>query len=298
LAAAQGGQRHVLDSSFPFNLIYTFLVLHPPTSYQGAKNRIAGQIADLLLAKASSTTHFYDLCCGSGAITVELLNRGVAPDRITMCDAGPWGLFWGEIGDGTFDIALLRAMIEKLPKDLSEIKLYMQSLAKQPASIATSQTFLLLQASSFGSKPIWIEGDSWKNCSFRSYWMPTATSNRRSPVNPMMPLPTTLLARVEGLCLAGKGITGIHGDVRQINPISDSIVYVDPPYQGTTPYGHNLDVVSLATTIGRPCYVSEGKPLNEAAIRLATEETRKKGGISGAKKIRSNEEWLSLFEKP
>lgn len=273
-------------------------MLQPPTSYQGAKSRIAGQIVDLLLARASSTTHFYDLCCGSGAISVELLNRGVAPGRITMCDAGPWGLFWKEVGEGTFGLELMRTLVETIPKDLSQIKDFMLQLSKRPASTATTQTFLLLQASSFGSKPVWIEGETWKNCSFRSYWMPTATSNRRSPVNPMMPLPASLLARVEKLCVTGRGITGIHGDVRQVNPIGDSLVYVDPPYQGTTPYGHDLDVVSLANSLKHPCYVSEGKPLNEQAVRLATEETRKKGGISGNKKIRPNEEWLSLFEKP
>lgn len=272
-------------------------MLLPPTSYQGAKNRIAKQIVSLLLAKASPISHFYDLCCGSGAVSVELLNQGIAPSRITMCDAGPWGLFWKEVGAGTFDLPLMRALVEKLPKDLSDIKSYMVALSRRLASTETTQTFLLLQASSFGSKPIWIEGDSWKNCSFRSYWMPTATSNRRSPVNPMMPLPASLLSRVEKLCVEGKGITGICGDVSLVDPVDDSVVYIDPPYQGTTPYGHTLDVVTLAKSIQQPCYVSEGKPLSEKAVRLATEEARKKGGISGSKKIRPNEEWISLFEK-
>lgn len=271
-------------------------MLQPPTSYQGAKNRIAKQIVSLLLAKASPITNFYDLCCGSGAIAIELLNQGIQPARITMCDAGPWGLFWKEIGSGTFDLTLMRSLVEGLPKDLSRIKDFMVELSKQDTSIATTQTFLLLQASSFGSKPIWIEGNAWKNCSFRSYWMPTATSNRRSHVNPMMPLPASLLSRVERLCLAGKGITGICGDVRQINPMDDSIVYIDPPYAGTTPYGHELDVVSYAKSLKQPCYVSEGRPLNENAMLVATGETRKKGGISGNKKVKPNEEWVSLFE--
>ena len=56
--------------------------------------------------------------------------------------------------------------------------------------------YLLLQAGAFGSKWIGIEGNKWTNNTFRSYWLPTETSNRKSPVNPMMPLPNTLYERV------------------------------------------------------------------------------------------------------
>lgn len=266
-----------------------------PTSYQGAKNRIANQIVDQLLKVAGPTTQFYDLCCGSGAVTVELLNRGVAASSITLCDAGPWGLFWKEIGEGTFDLSLFGKMIKELPSDLALVKGHLELLSKKPATEATTQTFLLLQAGSFGSKPIWIEGTSWKNCSFRSYWMPTATSNRRSPVNPMMPLPKTLFQRVENLCKNAKGLAGIHDDVLNIVPSNDSIVYIDPPYKNTTPYGHIIDVVSYAKSLPNVCFVSEGCAVSGKAICLATSDNRKKGGISGSKKIKSNEEWLSFF---
>ena len=52
--------------------------LKVPCSYQGGKQRIAPQIVDNLIeASNSSNSFFYDLCCGSGAISIELVNRGI-----------------------------------------------------------------------------------------------------------------------------------------------------------------------------------------------------------------------------
>ena len=49
--------------------------LQVPCSYQGGKQRIASQIVDNLIeASNSSNSFFYDLCCGSGAISIELVN--------------------------------------------------------------------------------------------------------------------------------------------------------------------------------------------------------------------------------
>ncbi|RJR10260.1 DNA adenine methylase [Candidatus Parcubacteria bacterium] len=267
-------------------------MLKAPTAYQGGKARLAETIVKHLIEAATQTTHFYDLCCGSGAITIELLTQGISPNKITVCDAGPWGLFWKEVGSGKFDLTLFKEMLKELPS-LSEIQSYMKQLAKRPSDTATTQTFLLLQAASFGSKPIWIENNQWKNCSFRSYWQPTPTSNRKSPVNPMMPLPNTLLKRVELLCNAARGITGLHTDIINVGPPKDSIVYIDPPYKGTTPYGHTVDVVSYATSLGVTCFVSEGIPLSTNSVCLSA--PRAKGGINGKKKIAANQEWLSRF---
>lgn len=270
-------------------------MLQSPTSYQGGKARLASVIVEKLLEK-SKTGPFYDLCCGSGAVTLELINQGIDPSNITMCDAGPWGLFWKEIGEGSFDVSLLETMVAKLP-ELNSIKDYMQQLSKQPASQATTQIFLLLQAASFGSKPIWIENNIWRNCSFRSYWLPTETSNRRSPVNPMMPLPTTLVSRVKNLVEKCKGINGIHGSIETISIAPEAIIYIDPPYKNTTPYGHNIDVVSFSLSMKNICLVSEGYQIPEAHsfYLLADEKQRKKGGISGAKKIAPNLEYLNVF---
>lgn len=276
-------------------------MLQSPTSYQGAKTRIAPQIVKILRNTAISNTIFYDLCCGSGAITLELMNQGIPASQIVMCDAGPWGKFWSEIGQGTFDVQLLEQMVSEIPKDPHQIKDHMQTLAKRNPSEATTQTFLLLQAASFGSKPIWIENDKWQNCSFRSYWQPTETSNRRSPVNPMMPMPNTLLTRTKELVAKCRGLAAFHSRIEDVQIQPNSRVYIDPPYRNTTQYGHDTDAVAVAKNLAsKKCgilsFISEGIPLSEHATLLATSGDRKKGGISGNKKVKPNEEWLSVFD--
>ena len=70
-------------------------ILRVPCSYQGGKQRIASQIVDVILESLpSENTQFYDLCCGSGAISIELVNRGIDPKSISMLDISSWGTFW------------------------------------------------------------------------------------------------------------------------------------------------------------------------------------------------------------
>ena len=57
-----------------------------PCAYQGGKQRLAKDIVDIIFNEnnISEDTKFYDLCCGSGAISIELINRGIQPENITM----------------------------------------------------------------------------------------------------------------------------------------------------------------------------------------------------------------------
>jgi len=263
-----------------------------PIAYQGGKQRIAATILDLI--SPSSNQHFYDLCCGSGAVSMELVNRGHDVHKITMLDKSPWGMFWHMIGNGSFDLEKFKWHIQQLPKDLSLVKGHLKNLSRNPAAHDDAvYVFLLLQAGSFGGKAIWIADGKWKTHGFRSYWMPTATSNRKHPVNPMMPLPDTLLERVEIVSQRMRGVNGIHADINQICPNSDGVTYIDPPYNGTTFYGYTFDVVAYAKNVRNKCYVSEGKPLSDVAHLISS--GRKKGGISGERKVSPNEEWLSEF---
>lgn len=265
-------------------------VLTAPITYQGGKQRIAHLILDHI--RPDPGRHFYDLCCGSGAVSVELVNRGYPPEDITMLDKGPWGLFWRMVGDGTFDADAFASRCAALPKDRAEIKPYMEALCKHPVAGDAAYVFLLLQASSFGGKAIWTEGSKWMNCSFRSYWLPTATSSRRSPVNPMMPLPETLAERVSAVCSRMRGVHGVCGDITGFSP-GEGVVYIDPPYAGTTHYGYTFDVGDYVSGLRNKCYVSEGRKLSEKTCFVAA--GRSKGGISGDRKVAPHEEWLSEF---
>jgi len=271
-----------------------------PCAYQGGKQRVAAQIVDFLLENAPEpNSRFYDLCCGSAAVSIELVNRGVDPSRICMLDISSWGAFWAAIGSGTFNMDVFDHFLSELPSDKRDIKAHMLALSALPVGDHEVELYPLLQASSFGGKQIWRKGKRWANTCFRDYWEPTATSIRRSPANPMQPSPTELRRRIGVLVNGMKGVTCLNMDIMEIlsTPFPrNAVVYVDPPYQSTTGYAFGFDIMAF---IGRfrevnraPLFVSEGVPLNDDALMLTFGGA--KGGISGARKGK-HQEWLSRF---
>lgn len=279
-----------------------------PCAYQGGKSRIAKDIVDIFYKEnnINEDTKFYDLCCGSGAISIELVNRGVDPSNIVMLDKSIWGLFWQKIGNGEFSTDVFKLYIDNIPKDITKIKEFAEEMAKQPANDGLFNNmvykYLILQACAFGSKALWVENNKWQNTSFRNYWLPTETSNRKSPVNPMMPMPETLFKRVEVILEKMEGLTGYHGDIGDITTVEDnSIVYIDPPYKNTTGYGFDFDINSYIHTLQSSIklhkkkskiYVSEGYQMTDNAHLIVSK--RGKGGISGERE-NYNEEWLNVF---
>lgn len=271
-----------------------------PCCYQGGKQRVSEEIVNAVFEKVptiNDDTQFFDICCGSGAYTIELLNRGVSPDRITMLDVSSWGAFWSCIGNGLFQMSIFDKYLDAVPQDKASVKEHMTFLSEQDALIDEPYKYVLLQACSFGGKQIWRNGSIWKNAFFRSYWEPTPTSVRKSPANPMQPGPETLRARIKSLIDAGRGLTCINEDVTVLFDIAipdNSVIYIDPPYRGTTGYafGFDLDsfVLSLKERTSAPVFVSEGMALSDDAIRLSFGGA--KGGISGNKRGK-HEEWLS-----
>ena len=278
--------------------------LIPPCSYQGGKQRLAKQIVDIIFEQneINEKTKFYDLCCGSGAITLELINRGIHPSNITMVDSGVFGAFWSSVANNKFDMKIFEQEINKLP-DTPEIQGYLQKLSNIPVDLNLLEYhYLLLQSGSFGSKQIYIENSKWKNNSFRSYWLPTETSNRKSPVNPMMPMPSTLYDRVRNIVEhIGGDINAINMDISKIQWHFDknSIVYIDPPYKNTTGYGNGFDYEKFVINNWEytNIYVSEGYKMNNTENVILLSSGRKKGNISGETKKKPTEEWLNIFFK-
>ena len=276
--------------------------LIPPCSYQGGKQRLAKQIVDIIFSQneINKDTKFYDLCCGSGSITLELINRGVHPNNIIMADIGVYGYFYSKVANNEFDLNIFKEELNKLPS-LDKIQKYLQELSNKDVDIDKIEYhYLLLQSGSFGSKQIWIEKNKWKNNSFRSYWLPTETSNRKSPVNPMMPMPSTLYTRVKDIvdCLSG-AINVINSDIQKIewNFDENSIVYIDPPYKGTTGYVSDFDYEYF---IMKNCkyvstYISEGYSINSSTHSILLSNGRAKGNISGDTKKAPVEEWLNIY---
>ncbi|MDA1347803.1 MAG: hypothetical protein O3A47_02915 [Chloroflexi bacterium] len=275
-------------------------LLRVPCSYQGGKQRVAAQIVShLLKAAPGPNSRFYDLCCGSGAVSIELVNRGVDPSRIWMLDISSWGTFWSAIGSGTFNMDAFDQFLSDLPSDKRDFKAYMSALSALPVGDHEVELYPLLQACSFGGKQIWRNGERWANACFRDYWEPTATSIRRSHANPMQPSPTELRRRIDALVNGMRGVTCLNMDIMTAPsaPISNNaVVYVDPPYQSTTRYAFRFDVTSFINRFREvnqvPLFVSEGIPLNDNALMLKFGGAN--GGISGIRKVK-HQEWLSRF---
>ncbi|MBN6069883.1 hypothetical protein HYE53_01810 [Aggregatibacter actinomycetemcomitans] len=274
--------------------------LRVPCAYQGGKQRIASQIVDILLQEVTTAdTTFYDFCCGSGAISIELVNRGIKPSQIVMLDISSWGRFWSSIGKGTFDKSVFERYLSDLPSDKTIFRDHVKALSQQIISDHEGELYPILQACSFGGKQIWRNGNSWGNASFRNYWKPTKTSVRRSPANPMQPSPPELQSRIYSIIKGMKGITCLNQDIMSMANITlpkNSIVYIDPPYQSTTGYAFDFDVRLFINSFKKinniPVFVSESMPLNDTAIALNFSGSN--GGISGIRKNK-HQEWLSRF---
>lgn len=227
-----------------------------------------------------------------------MFNRGVNPLKIIMVDESPWGLFWKGIGDSSFSSEVFKYYIDDIPKDITKIKEYAKLILKQPANDGLFDNmvykFLILQSCAFGSTATWVENNQWKKAGgLRDYWLPTETSKRRSPVNPMMPMPNSLLERVENISFEMEGIKGYYDDVNNIKIKEKAIIYIDPPYDETCKYGYNIDYMNYINKINNKIYLSEGKQLTDKAICLS--KGRNKGGINGGKKKKANEEWVNIF---
>ncbi len=277
--------------------------LIPPCSYQGGKQRLAKQIVDIIFKQneINEGTKFYDLCCGSGAITLELVNRGIHPNNITMVDKGVYGTFWNSVANDEFNLEVFKQEIDKLPS-IESIQKYLQELSnKEVDKDRVEYHYLLLQSGSFGSKQIWIEDNKWKNNSFRSYWLPTETSSRKSPVNPMMPMPNTLYGRVKDIVdYLGGSINAINSDISKIEWHFDknSIVYIDPPYKNALGYGSDFNYERFILNNRKyvNIYVSEGYKMSSAEDSILLSKGRTKGNINGSIKKKPTEEWLNIFK--
>jgi 16S rRNA G966 N2-methylase RsmD len=276
----------------------------PPCTYQGSKQRVVKEIVDLMFENSAvdDFTKFYDLCAGAGTISLELISRGVSPSNIIMLDKSSWGLFWHKIGNGEYDIEKFNYYINNIPKDKHKIQSYLKKLSEQDSNIDEEYVYILLQSGAFGGKQIWKEDGEWKNASFRSYWQPTENSKRRSPVNPMQPMPETIKKRMEIIIDKCKGLTCFQKDIYEFleyirfRNTENCIIYIDPPYKNTTKYGFTFDwedfISELFNETLAPIYVSECQKYSDEAFLLNFNGG--KGGISG-NKIRKNEEWLNIF---
>ncbi|WP_024622486.1 DNA adenine methylase [Metaclostridioides mangenotii] len=275
--------------------------LTPPCSYQGGKQKLAKKIVDTIFEQngINKDTQFYDLCCGSGAITLELINRGIDPNNITMVDKSDYGHFWLSVGNDEFNIEEFENVISQVP-DKPLRKNYLKQLSQDFKSEKRDYHHLLLQSGSFGGKALWSENNKWKHHGFRDYWMPTETSVRRSPCNPTRPDPEVMLERVKNIIKYCSGkVKCFNQDVieflKNVQIDNNSIVYIDPPYIGTTGYNTDLDAIEAVNLINKdiPIYVSECNILSNKYVHIT--KGKSKGNITGVVKNKRKDDLLNIF---
>ena len=276
-------------------------ILKPMFAYQGGKTKLASKIYNEITSRVGKDITFVDVCCGGGSVSIDFINSGLHPENIYMFDSGAIGAFWQQVSEGTFDLEYFEYLIRKIPNDLELVKGFMEDLSKVEYNYVGEviSEYLLLQASSFGGKQVYDLGDKFSNTSFRSYWKPTETSSRRSPVNPMMPMPSTLLSRVKQVVSEMQPIKATHTyaeniDFSKIKTDKDLVVYIDPPYKGTTGYKDSIDLcllINKANYVGAKVFVSEYYNLSDD-FTILSDTT--KGGISGDRKG-SMVEYLSVL---
>lgn len=273
-------------------------------TYQGGKQRIAKDIVDVISSNDMIYGRkIYDLCCGSGALSMEFIRRGVAARDIVMLDKSNWGDVFRRIGRQEVKTDEMYLYYDRtIPKEKCEIKEYAKKVAYNEVNEATKEyDFLMLQACSFGGCAVWDEDGKWKKIGgWRDYWIPKEGMSRKSPCNPMMPMWETIVKRIEALQVEMSGVVGIREDINSIiDKIEEgSIVYIDPPYNDKQGYGYqikNMEEVICKLRRKSVVYVSESCKISTANDTWNISKERTKGNING-KSVNRIEEWLNRFE--
>src|SRR5574344_1773345 len=104
--------------------------LTPMFAYQGGKTKIADKIVSEILKNHSNDMTFVDVCCGGGSVSIEIINSGLHPENVNMFDVGAIGAFWQQVSEGSFDLDYFEYLINKIPKDLDQVKPFMESVSK------------------------------------------------------------------------------------------------------------------------------------------------------------------------
>jgi hypothetical protein len=270
--------------------------LGPPTGYKGGKRKFAPEIVQHLLKEQPA--HIYDVCSGSGAITLALIEAGYPVEQITMVEAGPWGMFYLAASKGGLCMGNLRELFEAMPSDPRKVAEWVE---KEIATIDDpgSEEFLILQAASYGSTPVWHDGSRWRRgdesanrgYKARSYWEPGPTSKEKKPRGTIFRVDKIINAAAE-IDVRCRGLNVHWGDAGEFEFRSDAIIYCDPPYAGNSGYGYDLDVERFITN--RPCklYLSEGVAKEGSE---SFELGQRRGGNLSAKSKRSSE-FINIYD--
>jgi len=272
--------------------------LIPLTAYQGSKRRFAKDIVNILLQ--FYTHQYYDLCCGTGSISMQLLSQGISPTRITMIDIGLWGMFWESISTNTFNIHDFLKYYENIPTNPKKVQEYIIHLSEEDPEIDTIYKFILLQACNFGGKAIRLHEGQWKNISIKPYWTPSKNSVRQYPSYTFTTSPPTILKRLKNILTHFIGIHAYQCDIHTLSYSSQSCIYIDPGYKNSYGYRYSVNIDELVSSTHAPIYVSEGYPLTSSPYyknAYQISHARNEHIFNAKRTSLTQEEWLTLLQQ-
>ena len=254
-------------------------------------------------------------CAGSAALTLSLLGADAGlmpyqgskwrlrrelhavlaeagalgrPRRVVLTDTGPWGWVWPLLlVDPRTRSAVADALEELGSREPRELYDELQGAAYLRDPVGAAQ-FLFLQRISYCGKAVSGLGGRWCSPGFNpvsAYGVPE--TERFGWVRPQVP---SLVERIRALPTV---------ELLEADPGGPAVVYLDPPYAGTTGYPDGsmsrAEVVALAlrhAREGRTVLVSEAEPVGElvAAGWRVTELT---AGVEG--RFGKQDEWVTWW---
>lgn len=225
-------------------------------------------------------TTFVELCAGSAAVSLRWLSSRAVPPigyqggkrgyanailaalgmqpgggrkdgRVVLVEPGPWGEAWSHwrTAEGRRDTCdRLRAWAGEDPRTLWE---RLRSEAVPGDRAERVAVWAVLQFWSFARKPVVVVADRWEEHGLAAANL--TDSEWRDFRGDVGIRPASLLPdlsdRVDRLPDLSR-VHVIHADATECPPIPGAVVYIDPPYQGTTcAYSHAMpraDVLRLA----------------------------------------------------
>ena len=228
---------------------------------------------------------FYDLCCGTGALTLRLLDAprsspfpmtgckrayadpilvalgaaGRRPANIVMADCGPWGNFWTVLAQERLGVQIAE-YIEDVIGPVGEGAELFDHLKTEPVpadALGQAAVLACLQVANGRGRAVQINDGVW-----RTHGYGHLSNLAREKGFPERLRPHRVAERVRGLAAVDWPTVAVHtGDLRTLNlaPQEGDVVVLDPPYKDTLGYG-GLD-------LDRPEVLYQGHML---AVRGAT----------------------------
>lgn len=283
-----------------------------PIPIKGCKARIAHRIIDWLPLRHEPM--FHDLCCGSGAVSIALVEMGYDPKKIVMVDASPWGDFWRLIGTGLFRVNRFRNFINLIPTDKRRQRKFLMRFSTEWRQAWVDEydshvslyhdylyAWLILQAASFSGQVV-----DWQNHSFHFHGL--RKYRKGHPV--FKPSLKTLAKRVEFLVYRMTGVTGFQAHVHEHaeqtwnhTPGTNHIVYLDPPYSNvgnptskSRDYPYQVNTWEFVTRLHHPTYVSYYRKVSPTAVLISSGNKNRISNMRGGP--HSRQEWLNGFHFP